>query len=289
MRSVTVVDPGPQTTVQDGGRRGLAHLGVPRSGWADPAAARLANRLVGNPEELAVLECVLGGLHLRARGAMTVAVTGAHCSVRVDGRPVPSGSAVSVADGQVVALGAPRVGLRSWVALGGGIAVPPVLGSRSTDTLSGLGPPVLERGAVLPVGPTPGVPGAGESVHAPRPAAVLRWWPGPRVDWFGPDGLERLASAAYVVQPDSNRVALRLDGPPLGRSRHGELESEGLVLGAIQVPPSGRPLVFLQDHPTTGGYPVVGVVDAVDLAGCAQLRPGDEVSFLRMPGRPARP
>ena len=283
-RALTVLEPGPQTTVQDSGRAGLAHLGVPRAGWADPAAARLANRLVGNAEDAAVLECVLGGLQVRARGAMTVAVTGARCSMFVDGRPAPFGAAVSVADGQVLALGVPREGLRSWVAFSGGVTAREVLGSRSTDTLSGLGPAVLDAGAVLPLGPAQGRPGAGEAVHAAHPARVLHWWPGPRADWFGPETLETLESTTYVVQPDSNRVALRLDGPSLQRTRAGELDSEGLVLGAVQVPPSGRPLVFLHDHPTTGGYPVVGVVDAADLVGCVQLRPGDEVSVRSLRG-----
>lgn len=278
-RSLTVLEPGPRTTVQDSGRPGLAHLGVPRSGWADPVAARLANRLVGNVEDAAVLECVLGGLHARARGAMTVAVTGARCALFVDGRPAPFGAAVSLADGQVLMLGVPRDGLRSWLAVSGGVEARPVLGSRSTDTLSGLGPPVLADGAVLPLGPVQGGPGVGESVHSARAARELSWWPGPRADWFEPQALERLDAGAYVVQPDSDRVALRLEGHRLARTRTGELASEGLVLGAIQVPPSGHPLVFLHDHPTTGGYPVVGVVDEADLAGCVQLRPGDEVSF----------
>ena len=277
-RSLTFLDPGPRTTVQDAGRPGLAHLGVPRSGWADPGAARLANRLVANDEQAAVLECVLGGLHVRVRGAMTVAVTGARCALSVDGRPAAFGAAVSLADGQVLSLGVPREGLRSWVAVGGGIAVPPVLGSRSSDTLSGLGPPVATAGMVLPVGPALGRPGAGEAVHALVPPRELSWWPGPRTDWFEA-AVTRLDSAAYVVQPDSDRVALRLEGPPLERVRAGELASEGLVLGAVQIPPSGHPVVFLHDHPTTGGYPVVGVVDPDDLAGCAQLRPGDEVRF----------
>jgi biotin-dependent carboxylase-like uncharacterized protein len=283
-RSISVLEPGPHTAVQDQGRAGLAHLGVPRSGWADPAAARLANRLVGNDEHAAVLECVLGGLHVRVRGAMSVAVTGARCALFVDGRPAPFGAAVSLVDGQVLALGVPRDGVRSWLAVTGGVDVPPVLGSRSTDTLAGLGPPVLDRGMVLPVGPTQRLPGLGEAVHDAMPARELRWWPGPRADWFDPAELALLDATPYVVQPDSNRVALRLEGAALRRVRSGELESEGLVLGAIQAPASGQPLVFLQDHPTTGGYPVVGVVDEADLAGCAQLRPGDEVRFRRLPG-----
>ena len=279
-RVVRVLDPGALTTVQDPGRPGLAHLGVPRSGWLDAAAAALADRLVGNGESEAVLECLLGGLSFEVGSAMAVAVTGARCAVRVDGRAVPDGAAVSVAAGQVVSLGAVTGGLRCYVAVSGGLLVDPVLGSRATDTLSGLGPPVVARGAVLPVGPALGPPSPAE-VAAPAGPGVRRLGctPGPRADWFTPAALRTLTTATYSVHADSDRVGLRLSGPPLDRARAGELPSEGLVLGAVQVPADGQPLVFLNDHPTTGGYPVVAVLDPDDLGYCAQLRPGDEVSF----------
>jgi biotin-dependent carboxylase-like uncharacterized protein len=276
-----VHDPGVLTTVQDDGRPGLAHLGVPRSGWLDPRAARLANRLVGNDEDEAVLENVLGGLSLSCDAAMTVAVTGAGCPVSVDGSAAGFGSAVPVPAGARLSLGRPTRGLRCWVAVGGGLRVPEVLGSRSTDTLSGLGPAPLAEGDALALGPSYGVV-SGVEVWADAPAevTVLRCRPGPRADWLALDLAERLARATYDVGPDSDRVGLRLQGPRLERVRTDELPSEGMVLGAVQVPPDGQPVVFLRDHPTTGGYPVPLVVDPDDLRLCAQLRPGDSVRLV---------
>jgi biotin-dependent carboxylase-like uncharacterized protein len=286
-RALRVLRAGTFTTVQDAGRPGHAHLGVPRSGWLDPGAATLANRLVGNPEEAAVLECLLGGLVLETSAATTVAVTGGLCTVSTDGRPAPHGAAVAVPAGGRVRLGPVTQGLRSYLAVAGGILVDPVLGSRSTDTLSGLGPPPLSDGAKLRFGSAVGDPSPAEAVPASSPAGtVLRCAPGPRADWFAADAVETLASAAYRVGAASDRTGLRLDGPPLERARTAELPSEGLVLGAVQVPPDGRPIVFLNDHPTTGGYPVIAVVDARDVGRCAQLRPGDEVRFRPTRARP---
>ena len=289
-RTLRVLDPGALTTVQDAGRLGLAHLGVPRSGWLDPGAAALADRLVGNPEDAAVLECLLGGLSFEVGAAMTVAVTGAACGVRVDGRAAPYGAAVSVAARQVVTLGPVTHGARCYVAVSGGLLVDRVLGSRATDTLSGLGPPDLTRGTVLPVGRAVGAPSSAEvGAAAVLGALRLGCTAGPRSDWFTTAALSTLTDSTYSVHPDSNRVGLRLSGPPLERARSGELPSEGLVLGAVQVPADGQPLVFLNDHPTTGGYPVVAVLDPDDVGRCAQLRPGDRVSFLlRRPAGGAR-
>jgi biotin-dependent carboxylase-like uncharacterized protein len=284
-RALRVLDPGPLTLAEDRGRPGHAHLGVPRSGWLDERAATLANRLVGNPEGAAVLECLLGGLVVETAAALTLAVTGAPCDLRLDGRPVAHAAAVSAAAGQVLTLGRPASGLRCYVAVAGGVAVAPVLGSRSTDTLSGTGPPPVRAGVLLPVGEPQGPPAAAEAVPASYGgSALLGWRPGHRADWFATTALDLLVRARWHVQPDSDRVALRLAGPVLPRVRDGELASEGLVLGAVQVPADGQPLVFLRDHPTTGGYPVVAVVDPDDLDRCAQLRPGDEVRF-----RPVRP
>jgi biotin-dependent carboxylase-like uncharacterized protein len=280
-RALEVVATGASVLVQDAGRPGLAHLGVPRSGWLDPGAAGLANRLVGNPADAAVLECLLGGLRLRVGAAMTLAVTGAPCPVTAGGRPVAFGEPVTLAAGAELALGPPTSGLRSYVAVAGGIGVGPVLGSRSTDTLSGVGPEPVAAGDVLPVGEPTGEP-TPLDVSTSRSAITdvpLRLWAGPRADWFTDEGLRTLTSATYTVDADSDRVGLRLEGPVLERARQGELPSEGIVLGAVQVPAEGRPLVFLRDHPTTGGYPVVAVVDPDDLGRCAQLRPGDVVRF----------
>lgn len=267
-------------TVQDAGRPGLAHLGVPRAGWLDPHAAALANRLVGNLDGAAVLEVTLAGLRLRTTRACWVAVTGASCAVSVAGVARGHAQALRLPDGGELVLGPAVAGVRSYLAVGGGVDVAPVLGSRATDTLAWVGPPRVEAGTRLPVGEPVGPPVATD-VAVPVPAGPLRVDPGPRGDWFADDVLERLCGADYEVGPASNRVGLRLTGPALPRVRDDELPSEGMVLGAVQVPPDGQPVVFLADHPTTGGYQVVTVVRADDLARCAQLRAGDPVRFRR--------
>jgi biotin-dependent carboxylase-like uncharacterized protein len=282
--ALTVVATGPLTTVQDAGRLGQAALGIGRSGACDRAAYRLANRLVGNDEGAAVLEVTFGGLVVRAESDLVVALTGARCA------GAPHHAPVSLAAGQQLALGAPVTGARTYLAVRGGIDVPPVLGSRSTDLLSGLGPAVLTPGTVLPVGrstgPMPGV----DLAPVPEPSdgeVELRVLPGPRRDWFGDDAWRSLVSQRYAVTADSNRVGLRLDGEPLQRARTGELPSEGMVRGALQVPPSGTPVLFLADHPVTGGYPVIGYVVDDDVDRCAQLRPGQQVRFCEK-GKGAR-
>jgi biotin-dependent carboxylase-like uncharacterized protein len=283
MSGWTVEEAPGLVTLQDTGRAGLAHLGVPRAGALDAPAAALARRLVGAGADAAVLEATLGGVTLRAGSARWIAVTGAHCAVTVDGRAVGHGRAERVPADAVLALGPVRAGVRSYLAVGGGWAVEPVLGSRSTDTLSWVGPPRVVPGTVLPVGPDT-APSALD-VPGSRPvssgAVVLRVDPGPRLDRFAADTLDRLCATAYVVGEASDRVGLRLSGDPLERVDTRELPSEGMVLGAVQVPPDGRPVVLLADHGTTGGYPVVAVVRADDLAACAQLRPGDAVTVRR--------
>ena len=279
-----VLEAGALVLVQDRGRPGLAHLGVPRAGWLDPRAATFANRLVGNVEDAAVLEVAGGGLRVRHHGTgRWVAVTGATGEVSVDGVARDAGRPTWVPPGAVLALGPARDGVRRWLAVGGGVDVAPVLGSRSTDTLAWVGPPPVRAGDVLPLGATHAPP-APLDVEAPTRRGPLRLVPGPRVDWFVDDVVARLCAHDYVVTADSNRVGLRLSGAALERGRSddrpSELPSEGMVAGAVQVPPDGLPVVFLADHPTTGGYPVVAVVDPRDLGRCAQLRPGDAVRFV---------
>jgi len=276
--SVEVVDPGALTTVQDLGRPGWAHLGVPRSGALDEPALRLVNRLVGNPEYAAGLETTLTGITLKLGRATTLAVTGARCEVRVDDRAVGWGTPVSVSAGAVVRVGPATEGLRSYVGLAGGVEVAPELGSRSTDLLSGLGPAPLQAGDRLALGEAGDPPYGTEAVARPT-GGRLRVRLGPRADWFTAAALEALDGAAYAVAADSNRIGLRLNGPVISRAVEDELPSEGMVLGAVQVPPSGQPVVFLHDHPTTGGYPVVAVVVGEDLPVCAQARPGDRLTL----------
>ncbi len=271
--------PGPLTTVQDLGRPGRAAEGIGRSGACDRGAAALANRLVGNEVGAAVLEVTAGGLAVRADAGVWVALTGARCA------GAPYAAPTWLPAGSVLRLGAPVAGLRSYLAVRGGVAVEPVLGSRSTDLLSGLGPAPLAAGDVLPVGgggggPWPGVdhasvagPVAGELVVTVRP--------GPRADWFADDVHRTVTGTAWQVTGDSNRVGLRLAGPVLQRRREGELASEGMVRGALQVPPSGQPVLFLADHPVTGGYPVIGYVADADVDRCGQLAPGQTLRLRR--------
>jgi biotin-dependent carboxylase-like uncharacterized protein len=290
---IEVRAPGPYATVQDLGRRGYAHLGVPCSGAADEASLRLANRLVGNPEGAAGIELTYGGARLVFHAGAWVAVTGAPCPLSVRSPdPVAAGGVGSgvpfwVAAGSELRFGTPVWGLRTYLAVRGGVAVEPVLGSRSTDSLSGLGPPPLRQGTVLPVGSAGGLVEISVDLAPPaRPRdAVLRIVPGPRDDWFAPGAPAELCAEPYEVSQDSNRVGVRLRGRELARAREGELPSEGMVTGAVQVPPSGQPIVFLADHPPTGGYPVIGVVRTADLPIAAQLRPGDKVRFTVRPGR----
>ena len=275
-----VLGVGASVLIQDAGRPGWAHLGVPRSGALDGPAAAFANRLVGNAPDAACLEVTLGGLMATSDRACWVAVTGAPCPVEVDGRPREFAAPVRLPAGGELRLGTPGQGVRSYVAVSGGIDVEPVLGSRSTDTLGHLGPPAVSVGDRLPVGTRARSPAA---VDTPRPptAGPLRITAGPRAERVDGDVVDLLSRTAYAVSPDSDRVGMRLVGEPLPLVTTGELPSEGLVLGAVQVPPDGRPVVFLADHPTTGGYPVVAVVDEADLWQCAQLRPGESVRFTR--------
>lgn len=280
--ALDVVRAGALTTVQDLGRPGNAHLGVPRSGALDEPAHRLANRLLGNAEDAATLETTLNGCAVRVSSAVTAVVTGAPCPVTVDGRPAPWGTPFRVPAGGVVELREAVRGLRCHLGFAGGVAAAPVLGSRATDLLSGLGPAPLSDGDRLPLGAPPALPAAAADAvgHAAPPAElVLPLVFGPRADWFTAQALKALGRCTYRVSPNSNRIGLRLDGPALERSRTGELPSEGMVLGAVQVPPEGTPVVFLADHPVTGGYPVIGVVPEPALAAAAQAVPGTPVRF----------
>ncbi len=270
---------GAQALVQDLGRRGHAHLGVSRSGAADRAALRLANRLVGNAEDAAAVECLLGGLAVTAGSLHWVAVTGAPTDVLVDGTPVGSHTSLPLRPGQTLAIEAPPRGLRSYLAVRGGLLVPATLGSRSTDLLSGLGPGPLQAGTELAVG-TPLLP-LPDIDHAPvaPPRTTLQVLPGPRRDWFTDDAWRALLTTAWQVSSDVDRVAVRLVGAELERCETAELPSEAMVRGALQVPPSGRPLIFGPDHPVTGGYPVIAVLSDRDADHAGQLRPGQTVRF----------
>jgi biotin-dependent carboxylase-like uncharacterized protein len=276
-RAVTVLRAGAQTLVQDLGRPGHAHLGVPPSGALDVPALALANRLVGNHGSAAGLEVLAGGLRLRAENSLTVAVTGALAPLAVAGRPAERLVPVHLAAGGVLRIGAATGGMRCYVAVSGGIAVPRVLGSRSTDTLSGLGPEPLADGTSLPLG-APGLPRGADACETRRPRGHVPVRLGPREDWFD-DPAEALRDGVWAVSERSDRIALRLHGTALPRRELGELPSEALLTGAVQVPGDGQPLIFLADHPTTGGYPVIGVVERAALPNLGQARPGERIGF----------
>ncbi|WP_430298136.1 5-oxoprolinase/urea amidolyase family protein [Sinomonas sp. B1-1] len=288
---LVVVRAGLQTTVQDLGRPGHAALGVSVSGALDRGALRRANRMVGNEPGAAALEVLLGGLELRAEADQILAITGAETTLTATApngaaREAPRDEPFALLAGETLALGTAGAGLRAYVAVRGGLDVPPALGSRSADSLSGIGPAPLADGQMLAVLPVRGAHVVGHPEVPPQlPEAVteLRVLPGPRDDWFTDASKAALFDEEWTVTPQSSRVGLRLDGAPLERSREGELTSEGTARGSLQVPASGLPVLFLADAPVTGGYPVIGVVVDADLDLAAQLPPGAAVRFVPQP------
>ena len=265
---IVVVRAGISTSFQDQGRAGYAALGVPHAGALDSAARDLVNRLVGNPLDAAVIESA-GGLVLETTAPVVVADSA-------------TGAVQTLAAGERILVDPVDGELYAYLAVRGGFDVEPVLRSRSRDSLSRLGPSFPATGGALRVGPDPGSDLVADlAPHASRDRAV-RVWEGPRLDWFVDSAFDSLLGGSWTVSGDVSRVGVRLTGPALTRHPErgrGELPSEGLVTGAIQVPPDGQPVVMLADHPTTGGYPVVAVVDERDLAAVAQARPGSTLTF----------
>lgn len=276
-----ITSPGLQSVLQDMGRPGQTGQGVSRSGALDLGALRSANRAVGNPSDMACVESVLGGLSFICHGNAVIAITGAHTPVTITNVSGLQWQAsnyqpIELEAGDRVSLGSPKAGLRSYLAIRGGFDVTPVLGSLSTDTLAQLGPESLAVGDRLgfcePVTGTSVSLSEAPAFELPTTANIvtLDVVMGPRTDWFTQDAIQRLSSQLWRVTSQSNRVGIRLAGDtPLERSHHQELPSEGTSVGAIQVPASGQPVLFLADHPLTGGYPVIASVAShhLDLAG----------------------
>lgn len=296
---ITVLDPGPLTLIEDLGRRGSADLGLSPSGALDRTSLMLANALLGNPPGAPGLEVLLGGLRLRFVTGASVAVTGAEGRVTLNGAEIDLNQLVRVPPGAVMAFGPPAFGIRYYLAVAGGIAAPALLGSCSADLLSGEGPPPLKAGDTLALMHGNGAAAVTDTAPAPPPEAfrgvfrrapdpyrpiTLRVDRGPRADWFDDASLRRLTGQSWTISPDSNRIGARLLGRPLRLNRTEELPSEGAVLGALQVPPSGLPTVFLADHPVTGGYPVIAVVRRADVDLLGQARPGQRIRFLGVIG-----
>ncbi|MHA7298904.1 5-oxoprolinase subunit B/C family protein [Pseudarthrobacter sp. MDT1-22] len=307
-----ILSPGLQSLIQDLGRPGHAGLGVSSAGALDRSSLRRANRIVGNDPSAAVVESVAGGLRVQAVGDQVLAVAGAPSALTVvtpsyspdpvaedEGdqsefdqseqvREVPMATAFALLDGEILTIGAPERGFRSYLAIRGGAAVDTVLGSRSTDTMSGIGPAPLAAGQLLGAGAATSSNVVGNPELQPdfpdTGVTVLDIVPGPREDWFDAAALESLCAQDWAVTPRSNRVGMRLDGQPLSRSRDGELPSEGTMAGALQIPPEGQPVLFLADHPITGGYPVIGVVVDHQLDLAAQVPIGGSIRFRWAPG-----
>ncbi len=289
MSTIQVVSPGLFTTLQDLGREGFGPLGVSASGAADALALRIGNRLVSNPENPAALEMtLLGGTFLFPEGA-TIALTGSDFGATLDGVPVPLWVSVKVNPGQMLQLESTRSGARCYLCVHGGIAVPAFLGSASTHILSGLGGlegRPLRKGDVLQIGPakaafrqetlTP------DALRRLSPRKVLRVTSGPQSERFPKTERQKFYASPYRVSEESNRMGLRLEGPAISLdSEHsgGGMITEGVSLGAIQIPEGGQPIILFVEQQTTGGYPKIANVISADLSSVGQLRPRDEIRF----------
>ncbi|WP_341578501.1 urea amidolyase family protein [Microbacterium schleiferi] len=275
-------------TIQDAGRRGAGSLGVSISGALDRTALRTANRLVGNAEDAAGLEITAGGFEAIALADVWIAVTGAWGELTIDGHGIDHGAAHLWRRGTHLRMGWFTAGVRAYLALRGGIESRHVLGSVATDTLAGLGPEPLRVDTVLCGGglEVDDVPASDLAPWSPpSPDVVIRLMPGPRDDAFTPASRRALFEATWTVGAAADRVGMRLEGPRLERSDAGELPSEGMVPGAIQVPPSGSPTILLADGPVTGGYPVIATVLDADLDLLAQAGPGTTIHFRHAPQR----
>ncbi|BDI23777.1 biotin-dependent carboxyltransferase family protein [Herbiconiux sp. L3-i23] len=283
MNRLTVLEPGALLVVQDVGRPGLAHLGVGTSGAFDRAAHALGNRLVGNAADAASLESLLGGAALVFDEPTWVAITGAWGEITAGGMPVEPHTATLIPARTPLSIATVGQGIRYTIAVRGGVDVAPVLGSRSWDSLAQLGPAPLVAGQSVPVGAEPAIPVPAADlipIDPPGDGTIeLELRPGPRREWFDDAAWSLLTSDTWEVSPRSDRTGIRLIGATLERRRLGELPSEGMVPGAIQVSPDGAPTILGVDAPVTGGYPVIAVVTDATLDRLAQLRPGQRVRF----------
>jgi antagonist of KipI len=285
-----VADPGLLTTVQDLGRFGHQRVGVPPSGPMDRAGFLLANRLVGNPDGAAALECTIKGPRLEVRQATTVAVAGAPMGFTVNGQAAPPWTAVPVRPGDVVGFQMASAGCRTYLAVAGGIDVPPALGSRATylrGRLGGIGGRALQKGDALPVGAAAGAVREGRTVpearRPPYPAErECRVILGPQDDRFTAEGIRAFLEGIYDVTPQADRMGYRLSGPEIPHVRGHDIVSDGIPLGGIQVPGERQPIVLLVDRQTTGGYTKIATVIGVDIGAIGQTRPGHRIRFRRV-------
>ena len=272
MNRIRVLSPGLQTTVQDLGRFGFAQFGVSASGAADAVALRAGNLLVGNAENAAAVEMTLVGATFEFESDVTIALTGSDF-----GAGLPMWMAVGMKAGATLQCGPSRSGARCYLAVRGGIAAPKVMGSASVHVMTGVGGRPLRKGDLLPIGDAAlRRPRTSAATRVPEAARdnLLRTTSGPQADWFG----RELYAAAYTVAEESNRMGLRLRGPAIP-SHAGHMLTEGVPLGAIQLPPDGQPIILFVEHQTTGGYPKPANVISADFWRLGQLRPRDQVRF----------
>jgi antagonist of KipI len=288
MSAVRVVNAGMLTTIQDHGRWGLQSHGVPVSGPMDPLSHRVANTLVGNDSGAAALEVTLLGPQLEFDDERVVAVTGAEFDIVLDGKPMPLNAPFIVSSESRLAFGARRRGARAYVAIAGGIQVPPTLGSRSTHVISRMGGVdgrALRPGDRLPLGNPPRAQRTGPALADPivplpeSGGAVIRVLAGPQRDYFAGEALDALQSGPYTIAPNSDRMGFRLIGPALRHACTADIISDPTPLGVLQVPASGQPILLMADRQTSGGYPKIATVITADIGAAGQLGPGDTITF----------
>ncbi len=283
--SLLIVKPGLLTTVQDLGRFGYQSAGVPVAGPMDAFSHRVANQLAGNDPDAATLEITLIGPDVIVEAETTIAVAGALFEVTCDDRLVPAGTSFTVQRGQRIKFGRIQQGARAYLAVAGGVQTGPVLGSRATHLVSHMGGysgRALVSGDRVPIA-------SGLPQRPPRKAAglmlpskgraLLRVIAGPQADWFESEALKTIAGVSFRISPQSNRMGYRLQGPPITQVHEGELISEPVGIGAIQVPSAGEPILLMADRQTAGGYPKIGYVITADLPLAGQLAPGDFIEF----------
>lgn len=287
--SVTVINPGLLTTVQDAGRVGYQQFGVPVSGVTDPRAMKIANILVGNDENEAVLECTMMGPQLRFNKANVVAVTGGDLGPTLDGQPVASYAAFVVQEGQTLRFTGLRTGCRAYVAFAGGLDIPLVMGSRSTymkAKIGGLDGRKLEKDDEIGFrAPNPDVLNLVQRRIAPEVTArneyTVRVLMGPQDDRFTQAGIDTFLGEAYTVTNEFDRMGCRMDGPEIEHKNGGDIISDGIAFGAIQIPTAGKPIIMLADRQTTGGYTKIANVITADFRIIGQLKGGDRVRFVK--------
>lgn len=280
MTSALVVEAcAPGASLQDAGRTGWRRHGISTAGAMDRLALAVANVLVGNPPTTAAVELALAGGRFRVTGGpVLLAVAGPGVMLRIAGLTVAEGRSARAEPGDGIEVSAPRGGVHGYLAVGGGFALPPVMGSLSTHQRSGLGPPMLAPGQSLPLqGGTPPAPRALDRVPS-HDAGPIRILPGPQDDWFASGSLDLLTGADWQIGDRSDRMGRFLAGPPIP-PLPGSMVSDGIVQGGIQIPPSGQPIVLMRDCQTTGGYPRLATVISADLDRLAQLPPGAPLHF----------